>query len=90
MRLHLTFTSACDPADEARHRKKNATSDTLKNLSIKTKAWNFKKQPLQSDMQTNTYKKQGKNQLYPFTLQPKLSSYTNTSYQKNQFLPQKQ
>lgn len=31
------------PADEECHRKKNKMRDTLKNLCIKNKAWNFKK-----------------------------------------------
>lgn len=31
------------PVDEKSHRMKNKTSDTQKNLCIKTKAWNFKK-----------------------------------------------
>lgn len=41
------------PSGEKCQRMKNRTRVTLKNLCIKTKAWNFKKHLLQGDMQTN-------------------------------------
>lgn len=48
---HTTFNGNDDKAvEEECHRMKNTTSDTLKNLCIKTKAWNFKKNILQGDM----------------------------------------
>lgn len=52
--LRLTIGVAAEtPGGEKCQRMKNRTRVTLKNLCIKTKAWNFKKHLLQGDMQTN-------------------------------------